>query len=231
MVLLVGMGIVDTLRDIGRFSVAALEARPDPRGFRFNNLDPGTGDPVRFDPCTPLHYVVNASLGPPGALRDVRAAVRKTAEATGIHFVYDGRTHEGPIADRPPFDLERYGDRWSPILIAWAPDDPSLFQGDVVGTARSPYVANADGRLVYVGGAVYLKASAQLDDGFGAGRTWGKVVLHELGHIVGLDHVDNPSEVMNPALVSSPASWGPGDGAGLRELGRLAGCLDVPELP
>ena len=40
-----------------------------------------------------------------------------------------------------------------------------------------------------------------------------RLVLHELGHLHGLDDVDDPGELMDPSLAAS--AWGPGDLFGL----------------
>ena len=54
------------------------------------------------------------------------------------------------------------------------------------------------------------------------------MVLHELGHIMGLDHVTSKAELMEPAG-GSMTDFGPGDLAGLEQLGRDQGCLVTPE--
>lgn len=222
------LGVVSDRR---RFSSVSIPGATDPNGFRFKDIDPATGAPVRFDPCTPVGYVVNTAHAPPGSLVDIHSAIDKTSEATGIEFVYEGPTAEAPHVDRPLLQPERYGRRWPPLLIAWSPEDPSLFREHGVGVAANVFVANGAGRLVYVSGIIVMNATQQLSTGFGAGRTWGKVILHEMGHIVGLAHVEDAAEVMNPSVVSSPASWGSGDLAGLRRLGSLAGCVAIPALP
>jgi hypothetical protein len=50
--------------------------------------------PVRFNPCEPIHYVINAALAPPGALDDLLEAIRRLEAATGLAFVNDGPTDE-----------------------------------------------------------------------------------------------------------------------------------------
>ena len=53
--------------------------------------------------------------------------------------------------------------------------------------------------------------------------------LHEIGHVVGLGHVNDPAQVMYPTLEESDgAGYAAGDRAGLRALGAAAGCLTNP---
>lgn len=203
----------------------------DARGFKFIGVDPETGDPVRFDPCTPIRYVVNPTNAPPNALEDVHEAIALTAEVTGIRFVYEGETDEVPTPRRKPYQPARYGERWAPVLVGWLPNDPAVFEEHGAGVGGSTAVPNEDGTPVYVSGTITMNASHELQPGFDPGRTWGKVALHELGHVLGLDHVQNPAQVMNANLVSSAATWGTGDLAGLRALGRLSGCVSPPPPP
>src|SRR5262245_11810597 len=50
------------------------------------------GHPVRWNPCEPIHYVIDPGLAPNGSLDDVYQAIAKISAATGIRFVYDGPT-------------------------------------------------------------------------------------------------------------------------------------------
>jgi hypothetical protein len=60
--------------------------------------------------------------------------------------------------------------------------------------------------------------------GFGIGRTRGALILHELVHVAGLGHVKDSNKVMTEfsSFLSRPATYGPGDLAGLRAL--FPGC-------
>jgi hypothetical protein len=201
----------------------------DAAGFRFLNIDPRNGEPARYDPCRELHFVFDPTDAPAGALRDVTVAADVAAQGLGVTIVYDGTTDEPARIRRPSYQPQRYGDRWAPILIGWIPHDSRIFDEHSVGVAGSELREGPSGDLVYVTGAMVLNATEHLSNGFGAGKTWGKVLLHEWGHLLGLDHVDNPAQVMNPDLVSSPAVWGTGDLAGLQQLGPLRGCAEVPQ--
>ena len=50
------------------------------------------------------------------------------------------------------------------------------------------------------------------------------IVVHELAHVLGLDHVDDPDELMHP-VTASRTGLGPGDLQGLALLGQAA-CED-----
>lgn len=226
-----GVRAYGAIHERARFSARAVPGTVDPRGFRLLDVDPDTGAPVRYDPCTPVAYVVNVDHAPRQGLKDVRHAFDLAGAATGIRFVYEGLTNEVPITGRPPYQPERYGDRWAPVLVGWVEAGPAVFKEHDVGIAGSAYVANDDGDLVYVTGSIALNAAEELSSGSAAGRTWGRVLLHEVGHVVGLDHVDDLSQVMNESLTSAPAAWGVGDEAGLRLLGSRSGCLATPALP
>ena len=214
-----------------------VDGTPDPRGFQPKLVDEDTGEPVRFDPCEPIHYVINPALAPPQGMEDMHRAVQMTAEASGLRFVYDGVTDEIPTPLRAAHQPDRYGDRWAPVLFAWS--DGLAFAGATAGAegerpiavATSLTETNEDGRALYVSGVAVFDASVPgLRSGFG-GQTWGQAMLHELGHIVGLDHVADPASVMNPVIGLRAAQWGGGDRAGLWALGIGATCLSTPETP
>lgn len=185
---------------------------------------------MRYDPCTPIHYVVNATLGPPNALADLQQAVQRIAAATGLTFVYDGPSAEVPVAHRGITKGNYPG--WPPVLIGWEqPGSSDLFTAGAIGEGGSTWYG-VPGHEVYVTGVVVIDATQndRVAPGFG-GNSLGGVLMHELGHLVGLDHVSDTSQIMYPTVTEKPAVWGAGDTAGLRQVGRLAGCLSEPVPP
>jgi hypothetical protein len=219
----------ETAAQLPEAAPAAAPATPAPLpsgDFAFLATDGSR--PVRYDPCTPVHYMVNLALAPAGASTDVQQAVRRISDATGLSFVYDGTTDEVPQAHRGIARNSRYPG-WPPVLIAWVkPGTSDLLSGGAIGEGGSTWFGNP-GSEVYVTGVVAIDASqnAKLTPGFG-GDSVGSVLLHELGHVVGLDHVADTSQIMFATVTEKPAVYGPGDLAGLAQLGRGQGCLRHP---
>lgn len=204
---------------------SALDAGP----HTFTAMQPDGSGPVAYSPCRPIHYVVRPDGAPPGGDVLIRTAVQRVSEATGLRFVDDGATSEGPTADRPAYQPDRYGRRWAPVLFTWsdAQETPGL-AGDVAGTGGSATVT-VDGLAVYVTGEVTLDTDelaplVATPDGTAVAIG---VVTHELAHVVGLGHVDDPAQLMYPSTNLTVTSFAAGDRAGLAALGRGACAPDV----
>jgi hypothetical protein len=200
-------------------------------GFLFlDRTDQGL--PTRWNPCEPIHYVVNASLAPRGSIGDVHEAVSQISAATGIPFVYEGPTDEEATAYREIFQPERYGDRWAPVLIAWADpgatDIPFEHGGRVAAGVAVPRIPPTRFEDVYVSGWIALNADDPNLPGFDLPGQQGPVILHELGHLMGLGHVHAVGEIMHPSG-GGVVDLGPGDLEGLRQLGATGGCVRVME--
>lgn len=188
------------------------------------------GDPARWDPCTPIRYVVQAGWIPDAGRRDLAEALRRLSAASGLQFVDEGDTDELPSRDRPAYQPARYGQRWAPLLIGWVPPavtDVGLGSG-VQGVSLSVAVP---GRAAphLVSGQVVLDAAHRVAAGFGPGTTDGEVLLHELAHAIGLGHVLDATQVMYPQTTSSESEFGAGDRAGLAAVGAAAGCHPAPK--
>lgn len=186
------------------------------------------GAPVGYDPCRPARYVVQPDAMPSGGQQLVTEAVTVLEAATGLVLEYAGTTDEPAAVERVLIQPERYGDVWAPVLIAWSDETatPEL-AGDVAGLGGSAVVPGADGTGQWLAaGRVVLDvadvgALLERRDGWAKARA---LVVHELAHVLGLDHVDDPTELMHP-VNATRTDLGPGDRAGLALLGQVA-CED-----
>ena len=210
--------------------VAGASSAPagDPSAFVLLDVDPQTGLPIRFNPCRPIHYVMNPTSAPPGAVQVVREVIPQVAAATGIEFVDDGTTDEVldvqvradgiEVRNRAAYQPDRYGaDRWAPLIITWQPfGRNSGGRAHVAGGGGAVRARTPQGGWVAVSGTVVMDAAQTR-------KIFRTATMHELGHVMGLDHVDDRSQVMSPS--SKRTTWGAGDLEGLRQLGRASGCL------
>ncbi|MDT0165537.1 matrixin family metalloprotease [Actinotalea sp. AC32] len=181
------------------------------------------GTPVGYDPCRPVRYVVQSAGEPAGVRELVHEAAGVVAGATGLELVFAGETDEVPAVDRALIQPDRYGDGWAPVLVGWA-DEGSVAElaGQVAGVGGSAAVPGSDGTGTWLAaGRVVLDApdvTAMLGQPDGRARVRA-ILVHELAHVVGLDHVDDPGELMHPTT-SARVDLGPGDLQGLALVGR-----------
>ena len=193
-----------------------------PGSFQFIDEQLGQpGSPVAYDPCEPVRFVVSDRDAPPHGDVLLDEAIDIVSTATGLQFSDEGSTEERARERRGLRDLTRYGADWSPVLIAWtSPEEVPDLEGDIAGVAGSASVEVTGVGRRFITGTVYLDAP-QLErvldrrDGTAQVRA---IIMHELGHLVGLDHVDDPGELMHADNIGLQ-EFGPGDRQGLSALG------------
>ena len=94
------------------------------------------GVPVTFSPCRPIHFVVRPDNTPRGGDALLASAFMRLSAVTGLTVINDGPTDEPATLERDPYQPDRYGNRWAPVLVAWATEEEVPdFGRDTVGRA------------------------------------------------------------------------------------------------
>jgi hypothetical protein len=201
-------------------AILTVNGRYRPRGgTAFRHLG---GYRARWEPCDDISYRVNPHRMPAGAMRDVAEAFRRLSEASGLRFSYAGPTSFVPYARR-----SRRATSNADVVLAWAPPRavPSL-AGTVVGLGGYAGAGTSTGWTRITQGYVVLDSTSRLHRGFAGRRsTRGMTLLHELGHAVGLDHVNDRRQVMYPVILPREAQYAAGDLRGLAAVGAARGCF------
>jgi hypothetical protein len=188
--------------------------------YAFIATQPGDDtEPVTYDPCAPIHVVVDPRTMVEGGMRLLDEALDEVSEASGLQLVVDGVTDD-PAPDDESVRSPDGG--WLPVTVSWSdPEASPKLKGTVAGFAGSSSVER-DGRRWFVTGTVVLDGPQLADilDGRRGRASVRSVIMHEVAHLVGLDHVDAPGQLMQPEGDDTVTRWGDGDLAGLAAVGR-----------
>jgi hypothetical protein len=167
--------------------------------------------PLRWDPCAPIRWAVDYSGAHAGSAADLPEAISRVAHRSGLTF-------------------EQVGMGSSPMLtVTWATaaTDPYLAANPAVaGYASVQWMVLSSG-LWMIDADIVLNAGMSFPPGFGTDHSLGILMLHELGHAVGLGHVSQTMQVMTPWM--QPVSdYQNGDREGLWRVGAAHGCVGAP---
>jgi hypothetical protein len=193
----------------------------NPTDFSVNTA---AGQHLRWNPCAPVHWKADLRNAPAGTLTPLKAAVANLSAKSGITFVYDGAASYIPQkgSTAQPSSLV--------VSFARPPGRPSasnyLTGGTNVGYGGFEATGvNENGKPVYQISKGFVVIDADRYP-FLSTKIRNGVLEHELGHAVGLNHARFTSEIMYPTISNaSPDNYSSGDLAGLRMLGRTAGCI------
>jgi hypothetical protein len=200
--------------------IGALASGGGADSYAFLNHQADSAAPVTYSSCKPIRVEINLSgaRNQSVAKQIVLQAMGEISAATHLNLVLAGLTRRRP--HYPDNTLTIEGGAW-PVLVAFAtPEEVPQLKGSVEGVGGSAYVERG-GRRTYVTGQVALDRDAfnQTVVGVNGPARAKAVVMHELGHIVGLNHVSDTRQLMSPSGNSSH-ELAAGDRHGLAVLGQ-----------
>ena len=185
--------------------------------YAFIRTMPG-GEPVTWDHCLAIRYQVNPDGAPDNWRELVDSAFAEVEANSRFVFLDAGETGNRTLAGT----YNPGATRGEPVLIIWSTQGRlHSLQGDTIGLGGGA-VVEVNGRPRFVTGVIALDAESHsrtydpLDT-----RTQQLVLVHEIGHVLGLDHVDDSRQLMNAAYVGQ-------DGLGAGDLAGLEALHDVP---
>jgi hypothetical protein len=212
---------------------------------------PDTHALVHWARCTKIDgdrktNVIDYKVNPAGhsyRVKLVKRAIAKLTSASGLTFRYDGRTSYIPhnaissITGALSFQaLDQRRKTKADLVVAWAlkgsgDKASNLLTGTEQGVGSIKWASGPTSQLRILEGAVVMERGQSLRHGFLTGGSEGTLLLHELGHAVGLQHFADPTQIMNASLLAqAPAGYAAGDRAGLDRVGSNTSCLTTPPL-
>jgi hypothetical protein len=184
------------------------------------------GRPIRWDPCTPIHWKYRSAGQVVGGFTQVVRAVARIARATGTTWVYDGAVSTAPTSAWLPTTTSSL----PPVLIGWTTAAHSdLLRGQspgVLGVTRTSWFSVTRGSTTTTairGAVLALNQSKHLP--LTGPMSWYTVALHELSHAMGLGHASSARELMYPVIQPGLRDLQAGDLVGLARVGRSEGCI------
>lgn len=185
--------------------VRAEATRPSP----FVRVD-AQGNPARWNPCAPLKWKI-AGEHPSRRLRlAARTTFRQVAADAGLVFTYAGRASADEFTSPPT----------NTIVVGATAD---LGMANAGGMTNVFYATTTSGGMSISGARVAVNPIV-VSKGTRFSSYLLPILLHEVGHAVGLAHATDATEIMYPQVIRA-SRYTVGALADLRRLGSAMGCL------
>lgn len=183
-----------------RFDSPPLVPVGDPASYAIQS---GTPDnPVRWNPCRVVTWGPLLPL-PVAEEQRLTSAFAKASIASGIPF-RRALPGESPMVN---------------VTLTFEPGDTVSGEGTMFFSADSADTFPSAFRGE-ISGVIGTETSGELREA---------LYLHEIGHVLGITHVEDSSQVMHSVVTEEDAfGFATGDTNGLRLVGAEAGCLDRP---
>lgn len=170
--------------------------------------DAANTTPLRWDACQPIPWRWYRGESPDSDLEFLKDGLASVTSQTGARFTYLGTTSVRPTEAGAEADTN--------VIVGFE----GIFEAGLAG----PQVAR--GSSTYTGGHVAINShlSGSTFDGTSFAS---QVVIHEVGHVLGLEHVRSPLQLMTEGLVDeelTTALYQKGDLAGFARTLDFSGC-------
>lgn len=183
---------------------------------------------IRWNPCQVIPYYINFKGAPKGfSAALVAQALGKVSAATGLRFTYAGPTASEPWTATAPHSGGLY--------IGWATPKsvPDLGGGTIGVGGPAAHRSKGDTPVNYLGQVSLDKTyhnwnkNPWRETKKHRGAPIGTLLMHEIGHAIGLDHTKTKADVMHEGLnLAQRGKYEAGDLHGLDLLGLNSGCTN-----